>query len=121
MVNDHRNFSLLQGQAREPWSGGYCVSFYSTNMRHRPGQDTRVKRMKDQRMNTFVLVLWAHGLHLLFFPVWPVYSIDVFLDRVNLNSQKKLSVSERGLCIAQGRLRSRFSRPQLINIQWFPK
>ena len=27
-------------------------------------------------------VLWAHGLHLLFFPVWPVYSIDVCLDRL---------------------------------------
>ncbi len=30
----------------------------------------------------FDLVLWAHGLHLLFFPVGPVYNIDVCLDRL---------------------------------------
>ncbi len=34
------------------------------------------------------ILLWAHGLHLLFFPVWPVYSIDVCLDRVTLDSQQ---------------------------------
>ncbi len=41
---------------------------------------------------------------------------------VTLNSQKKLRVSERGLCIAQGRLRSRFSldRSSLI-FSGFPK
>ncbi len=51
-------------------------------------------------------LLWAHGLHLLFFPVWPVYSIDVCLDRLPSipEKKKKLRVSKRGLCIAQGRL-----------------
>ncbi len=28
------------------------------------------------------ILLWAHGLHLLFFPAWRVYSIDVCLDRL---------------------------------------
>ncbi len=28
------------------------------------------------------ILLWAHGLHLLFFSVWPVYSLDVCLDRL---------------------------------------
>ncbi len=72
------------------------------------------------------LLLWAHGLHLLFFPVWPVYSIDVCLDWLPSipppPPKKKLRVSERGLCIAQGRLRSRFSldRSSLI-FSGFPK
>ncbi len=34
------------------------------------------------------LLLWAHGLHLLFFPVWPVYNIDVCLDRLPSIPQK---------------------------------
>ncbi len=36
----------------------------------------------SMRLKSIFLLLWAHGLHLLFFPVWPVYSIDVCLDRL---------------------------------------
>ncbi len=50
-------------------------------------------------------MLWAHVLHLLFSPVWPVYSIDVCLDRVASIPPKNLRVSKRGIGIAQGRLR----------------
>ncbi len=42
-------------------------------------QDTDGK-YKEKILNS--RLLWAHGLHLLFFPVWPVCSIDVCLDRL---------------------------------------
>ncbi len=49
--------------------------------------------MKQQVYNHSI-VLWAHNLHLLFCPVWPVYSIDVCLDRVASIPKKNLRAFE---------------------------
>ena len=56
------------------------------------------------------MLLWAHGLDLLFSPVCPLYMcIGACLDQVASISQK-LRVSERGLGKVQGRLRFADSR-----------
>ncbi len=65
------------------------------------GTPTLIGSSEDTLSSTCTIcrlqVLWAHGLHLLFFPVWPVYSIDVCLDQLPSISPKicVLSVTAR--------------------------
>ena len=74
-------------------------------------------KVKYHTFSNFSKVLWAHGLHLLFSPVWPVYSIDSCLD-----SPKSACFRESAICRwLLGKPRAVLARPQLINIQRLPE